>query len=157
MDASPAEYIGVTYLAGFAPVVTPDGEHVLLLRSSADSALWKFPGGVIRSGESAITGVQREVREELACDLHVGATLVTRLEKSIAGNSTFGVLYVPTTASVGFSPRLSTEHDAYRWTLLSDLEHLEIDSHLGGSMLVKFIRELACLCRDGFGSHLEAA
>jgi 8-oxo-dGTP diphosphatase len=53
-----------------------DGGRVLMSRRRADQPmplLWEFPGGKIEPGESPQLALVREVREELGCDLVVGA------------------------------------------------------------------------------------
>jgi len=53
-----------------------DGGRVLMSRRRADQPmplLWEFPGGKIEPGESPQAALVREVREELGCELSVGA------------------------------------------------------------------------------------
>ena len=53
-----------------------DGGRVLMSRRRADQPmplLWEFPGGKIEPGESPHAALVREVREELGCELSVGA------------------------------------------------------------------------------------
>jgi 8-oxo-dGTP diphosphatase len=53
-----------------------DGGRVLMSRRRADQPmplLWEFPGGKIEPGESPQVALVREVREELGCELSVGA------------------------------------------------------------------------------------
>jgi 8-oxo-dGTP diphosphatase len=53
-----------------------DGRRVLMSRRRADQPmplLWEFPGGKIEPGESPQAALVREVREELGCELAVGA------------------------------------------------------------------------------------
>ena len=53
-----------------------DGGRVLMSRRRADQPmplLWEFPGGKIEPGEAPEAALVREVREELGCELSVGA------------------------------------------------------------------------------------
>jgi ADP-ribose pyrophosphatase YjhB (NUDIX family) len=54
--------------------VTPAGEIILLKRAFAPGKdLWTFPGGFVDLGESVEQAAIREVREELAIDVELGA------------------------------------------------------------------------------------
>jgi 8-oxo-dGTP diphosphatase len=49
--------------------------RVLLSRRRVDQAMpnmWEFPGGKVEAGESPEGALEREVREELGCDVDVG-------------------------------------------------------------------------------------
>lgn len=50
------------------------GGQVLISRRRADQAmpsLWEFPGGKVEPGEAPTEALEREVREELGCDVTV--------------------------------------------------------------------------------------
>src|SRR5689334_10115822 len=49
--------------------------RVLISRRRPDQPmplLWEFPGGKVEPGEDPVAALQREVREELGCDVQVG-------------------------------------------------------------------------------------
>ncbi len=55
------------------------GEAVLITRRRDDAArggLWEFPGGKVEPGESEPEALAREIREELDCDVEVGALVL---------------------------------------------------------------------------------
>jgi 8-oxo-dGTP diphosphatase len=52
---------------------------VLITRRKADAergGLWEFPGGKVEPGESEPEALRREIREELACGVQVGALIL---------------------------------------------------------------------------------
>lgn len=51
------------------------GEQVLISRRRPDQPmplLWEFPGGKVEPGEAPVEALEREVREELGCQVRVG-------------------------------------------------------------------------------------
>jgi 8-oxo-dGTP diphosphatase len=58
-----------------AALIRREGQ-ILISRRRADQAmplLWEFPGGKVEPGEAPVVALEREVREELGCDVQVGA------------------------------------------------------------------------------------
>jgi 8-oxo-dGTP diphosphatase len=58
-----------------AALVRREG-RTLMSRRRADQAmpnLWEFPGGKVEPGEAPVAALAREVREELGCEIEVGA------------------------------------------------------------------------------------
>jgi mutator protein MutT len=57
-----------------AAIIRRDG-RILLTRRKPDAHLanlWEFPGGKVEPGESLITALEREIREELGITIDVG-------------------------------------------------------------------------------------
>lgn len=51
------------------------GEQILISRRRPDQPmplLWEFPGGKVEPGEAPVAALEREVREELGCEVRVG-------------------------------------------------------------------------------------
>ncbi|HXT97187.1 MAG TPA: (deoxy)nucleoside triphosphate pyrophosphohydrolase [Polyangia bacterium] len=52
-----------------------EGTRILMSRRRADQPMpgrWEFPGGKVEPGESPVAALEREVREELGCEVEVG-------------------------------------------------------------------------------------
>jgi mutator protein MutT len=58
-----------------AAVIEQDGAFLVTrrLKGTFLAGLWEFPGGKIARGETHLQGLVREMREELAADVEVGA------------------------------------------------------------------------------------
>ncbi len=52
-------------------VIWQSDDNVLLTRRR-DNGLWCLPGGLLEEGETLASAMQREIREEIGCDIHVG-------------------------------------------------------------------------------------
>jgi ADP-ribose pyrophosphatase YjhB (NUDIX family) len=53
-------------------VIWKESDSVLLTRR-ADNGLWCLPGGMLEVGETISSAMQRELSEEIDCDIRVGA------------------------------------------------------------------------------------
>ena len=86
----------------------------------AQAGRWEFPGGKIEAGETAATALIREIREELGCDLRVGAPL-TPVDHPYPG----GVIRLhPFLAEIIAGQPEPHEHTALRW----------VDSHTAATL-----------------------
>ncbi|MFY3745805.1 (deoxy)nucleoside triphosphate pyrophosphohydrolase [Anaeromyxobacter sp. Red801] len=55
------------------------GDAILVTRRpdrDGERGQWEFPGGKVEAGESEPDALRREIREELGCELEVGALLL---------------------------------------------------------------------------------
>lgn len=60
-----------------AKCVLVSAGEVLLVRHTYGPARWELPGGGVRRGEDPLSGLRRELREELGVDVASAATLGT--------------------------------------------------------------------------------
>ena len=117
--------LDVVQVVGAAVV---DGERVLVAQRSGGpyDGCWEFPGGKVEPGESDLTALVREIREELGVDVvpqaFVGEVL---LDGVVAGGepgtSTLRVWW----ARLGAGELIAHEHAELRWVGAEELDALD--------------------------------
>ena len=80
---------------------------------------WELPGGKVNPGESETAALQREIREELAAEVHV----LERVGPDVPTAGVEGLLRVFRCALQGGEPT-AREHQALRWLAHEELEQL---------------------------------
>lgn len=82
---------------------------------------WEFPGGKIEPGETARVALQREIQEELRCQIEVGDEVTTTRHEY-----DFGIVTLTTFRCrlVGGTPQV-TEHAEVRWVSPDKLPTLD--------------------------------
>ncbi len=100
-------------------VIVRDRQVLCAQRGPAGSlpGLWEFPGGKIEPGETAREALEREIAEELECQVTVGDEVVTTTHEYDFGIVTLTTFYCRLVAG---TPTL-TEHAAVRWLPAPDL------------------------------------
>jgi 8-oxo-dGTP diphosphatase len=104
-------------------VIVEDGEILCAQRGPAGSlaGLWEFPGGKIEPGETPQGALEREIAEELQCQVVVGAEVTTtrhEYEFAIVTLTTFYCVLVDGTPNL-------TEHADVRWLPPHSLDTLD--------------------------------
>lgn len=82
---------------------------------------WEFPGGKVEDGESEISALKREIREELQCEIEVGKFIVNEVYEydfAIISLSTF-------ICTLKNDQPEMREHAELRWLHISELDSVE--------------------------------
>lgn len=104
--------------------VIHSGSKVLVARRSSGemAGRWEFPGGKVEQGERKKQALVREIEEELAIQIMVGAALdPVRFE--VLGKRYTLHCFFATTDETSFS---FTAHDRFQWVSTSDLLLLDL-------------------------------
>lgn len=104
-------------------VITKDRLVLCAQRGSPGNlaGLWEFPGGKIEPGETPRAALEREITEELHCEVDVGDQVTTTTHEYDFGIVTLTTFYCRLVAG---TPKL-TEHAAIRWLSPSELTTID--------------------------------
>lgn len=111
------------HLAVVGAVIVRDGE-ILCAQRGGDSrlaGLWEFPGGKIEEGETARQALEREISEELQCEVSVGEEVTETTHEYDFAVITLTTFYCQLVSGL---PQL-TEHAAVAWLTPDRLLTLE--------------------------------
>lgn len=91
--------------------------YLFLLRSDAGKYgnTWGIAGGKVENQESTVTGLQREIVEEIG---NIDIKKIVPLETFISDNKKFTFYTYLVTVEQEFLPTLNEEHDGYCWVYL---------------------------------------
>lgn len=97
---------------------------ILCAKRPSDKSLanyWEFPGGKIEQGETEREALEREIQEELKCEISVQEKIITTIHEydfAIISLTTFHCELISGTPTL-------TEHQEIKWLEVSKLDQLE--------------------------------
>jgi mutator protein MutT len=110
----------------YAFIQNAKGEVLIVQRAKDDThpGMWELPGGGVDLGESPMTAVIREAKEEVALDVRVLLPFSVVVQESSKVQQVFRITYLCTQTDSTQPITLSREHIAHRWvtieTILTD-------------------------------------
>lgn len=104
-------------------VIIQDGRVLCAQRgpTGALAGMWEFPGGKIEPGETPRRALEREINEELQCQVHVRGEVASTTHEYDFAVITLTTFYCDLVAG---HPAL-TEHAEVRWLLPHEMKSLD--------------------------------
>lgn len=104
--------------------IVEDSKLLLIKRRPNDAhqpGLWDNPGGRLEVGENPFTGLERETKEEIACDIEILIPLDVHFFTRDDGQKIQLIVFVCKLKSKNI--QLSKEHTEYEWKNMNDPIH----------------------------------
>jgi 8-oxo-dGTP diphosphatase len=101
------------------------GDRILLARRAAHKSaagMWEFPGGKVDPGESPSEALAREIHEELGLQIKVNRTF--DVSDTVLGEAIIRLETMVCEVDGEFDG-VSSDHDAFMWAEVSDLDSLD--------------------------------
>jgi 8-oxo-dGTP diphosphatase len=117
------------YGAAHGTIVRPDGRMLITRRSAVNDYMplcWDIPGGTVEAGERVEDALKREIREEAALEVDVGAILFVHTNLGgLPQRQTFQMVF--SCALRGGDVQLDPlEHDEYKWIFERELGEFQL-------------------------------
>lgn len=104
-------------------VIERDGKILVAKRQPGGPAggKWEFPGGKIKSGETANEAICREIEEELGCTVRP----LGGLNRTLHEYSNFTISLLPMICELDSGEPKALEHTEIRWLAADQLSNLD--------------------------------
>lgn len=117
------DVVGKKTIRVVAAVVEREGRYLITQRrdQAVLSNLWEFPGGKVEPGEQDIDALNRELRERLDAEAHIGRKLGEKVHE-YDGYRVALALYQATLVEVPGRPLHAKRVKDFRWVASSDFD-----------------------------------
>jgi len=137
---------GVVHFANLAAgvLVLDDDDRVLLVgqhRYPIDVYSWEIPEGGVPTGETALDGARRELREETGVEASDWRELA-RIHLSNSVTDELAILFIATGLTHGVATPDGTEDLAIRWMPFADVLAMTLDGRISDAMTVVAVERL---------------
>jgi len=144
-DGAPGIY-GVVHFANLAAgvLVLDDDDRVLLVgqhRYPIDVYSWEIPEGGVPTGETALDGARRELREETGVEASDWRELA-RIHLSNSVTDELAILFIATGLTHGVATPDGTEDLVIRWMPFADVLAMTLDGRISDAMTVVAVERL---------------
>jgi len=138
---------GVVHFANLAAgvLVLDDDDRVLLVgqhRYPIDVYSWEIPEGGVPTGETALDGARRELREETGVEASDWRELA-RIHLSNSVTDELAILFIATGLTHGVATPDGTEDLVIRWMPFADVLAMTLDGRISDAMTVVAVERLA--------------
>lgn len=107
-------------------LIEKDGKYLVTRRASTDDYMpgyWDMPGGTIEFGENIIDALKRELVEEIKMKVKIGKPV--SICDYVSGEDRHQFMITFVCEYISGEPKLSDDHDEYRWVDLMELGRLK--------------------------------
>lgn len=123
-------------------LIKKGSKYLVTHRAETDDYMpgfWDIPGGTVEFGEDIIKALKRELKEEINIKVEIGEPFFAFNYLSSEYRHQFMIVYE--CIYIAGKPKLSQDHDQFRWVTLEEMGKLKI---------IKFLK---ALCKKGSGSR----
>ena len=108
-----------------AAIIENDQEEVLCALRSPEMSIpnrWEFPGGKVEENEDIFSALEREIQEELGCEIETSKTV---FNENVHEYDTFTINLISIKCKITEGTPIASEHSTLIWLKKENLESLK--------------------------------